>query len=499
MPAPVGGWNARDSLGEMPATDAVYLTNWFPATTECILRGGYTKYANGLPSQVETLMNYAGGASEKLFAISGGNVYDVTSGGAVGAASVTGLSNSRWEYTNIATPGGNYFYMANGSNTPYLYDGTNWTSITGVSAPAITGVTTTNLKCPILFKNRLWFVEKNSLRVWYLPTLSIGGAANSVDMSSVAQMGGYIVAIATWTVDAGTGVDDLLVAVTNHGEVIVYQGTDPSSSTTWSLRGVWRVGSPVGQRCMFKYAGDLLLISQDGVLPLSSALQSSRVNPRVALTDKIQYAVSDAVTGYGGNFGWQLIYFAQQNQLWLNVPIVAGSSQQQYAMNTITKNWCNYTGWEANCWCLYNDQPYFGGNGYIGKAWSGKSDDGAAVSATGLQAFNAFGSPGSLKRFTMSRPVFRSNGSPQILASINVDFDVGDSTAPLSFSATSYGVWDSGVWDAAIWGGDLSVLQSWQGANGIGYYGAPQVKAASSGLDVRWVSTDIVMESGAIL
>jgi hypothetical protein len=444
-------------------------------------------------------MNYAGGSAEKLLGIAGGAVYDVSSGGAAGAAVLSGLSNSRWEYSNIATPGGNYFYMANGLDTPYLYDGSTWKSITGVSTPAITGVTTTNLKSPILFKNRLWFVERNTLKAWYLPVLSVGGAANAIDMSSVAQMGGYIVAIATWTIDAGTGVDDLFVAVTNHGEIIVYQGTDPSSSTAWALRGVWRVGSPVGERCFFKYSGDLLLISQDGVLPLSSALQSSRVNPRVALTNKIQSAVSDSVTGYGGNFGWQLIYFAQQNQLWLNVPVSTGSSQQQYSMNTITGSWCNFTGWEANCWCLYNDMPYFGGNGYVGKAWTGKSDNGASVQATGLQAFNAFGSSGILKRFTMSRPVFRSNGSPQILAPINIDFDVSDSTAPLSFSPTSYAVWDSGAWDSSLWGGDLSVLQAWQGATGVGYYGAPQVKVASSGLDVRWVSTDIVMESGGIL
>ncbi len=112
LPAPVGGWNARDSLTSMAPNDAVTLTNWYPATTECVLRSGYTKHSTGITGQVETLMAYSGGATDKLFAIAGGKVYDVTSSGAVGAAVVTGLTNSRWGYTNIATSGGNFLSMA---------------------------------------------------------------------------------------------------------------------------------------------------------------------------------------------------------------------------------------------------------------------------------------------------------------------------------------------------------------------------------------------------
>ena len=185
-------------------------------------------------------------------------------------------------------------------------------------------------KSPIVFKNRVWFIEKNTLKTWYLPAAAISGAAAAHDMSAVAQLGGYIVAHATWTIDAGTGIDDFYVCVTSNGEVIVYQGTDPTDSTKWALKGVWQVGAPVGDRCLMKYAGDLLLISQDGLLPLSGALQSSRVNPRVALTDKIQPAVSSAVSEYGSNFGWDIIYYPKQNQLWLNIPTAENSTATQY-------------------------------------------------------------------------------------------------------------------------------------------------------------------------
>lgn len=493
LPAPVGGWNARDALPAMAPGDAVILENWFPATTEVALRSGYAKHATGITGQVETLMAYSGAATDKLFAIANGSVYDATATGAVGAAVLTGLTNSRWGYCNIATAGGNFLSMANGVDAPRNYNGSTW------STPTITGVTATKLRDPILYAERQFFIEDNSLKVWYLPVDSIAGAAAPVDVSSFMTKGGYIVAHGTWTIDAGNGVNDHYVIMTNKGQIIVYQGIDPTSTTTWSMVGVWDIGAPVGRRSLYKYAGDMLIICQDGVVPLSGALQSSRVQPRVAITDKIQYAISEAVTSYANNFGWQLMYVPTINQLWLNVPIQESQNQQQYAMNTITGSWCNYTGWSANCLEMFNDEPYFGGDGYVAHAWYGTDDDGNNITALGLQAFNNFNSAGRLKRFTMSRPIFRTDGAPAIYAGINIDFNTDAPTASLNFTPSTYSQWDSALWDAGTWGGALSILQNWQGLNGVGYYGAPIVKTAASGIQVRWVATDIVIEGGAIL
>ena len=498
IPSPVGGWNARDPLPSMGVADAVSLTNWFPMTTECRVRQGCSTWATGLPGQVESLFVYSGGNTEKMFAVASNAFYDVTSTGAVGAAVVSGLTNSRWQWANVATSGGNFMYVANGVNTPYLYNGTTWTSITGASTPAITGVTTTTLNNPITFKTRVFFIQNNSLKTWYLPTSSVGGAANPIDISAVCQLGGYIVDHLTWTIDAGSGVDDYYVIVTSMGEIVVYQGTDPSSSSTWALKGVWRLGHPVGGRCMFKLGGDVLLITQDGLLPLSGALQSSRVNPRVALTDKIQQAVSASVGAYGENFGWQLLYFARENMLIMNVPVQEGQSQVQYVMNTITKSWCDFSGWEANCWALYNDQPYFGGSGFVCQAWDGQSDDGDNINANALQSFNNYNSADQ-KRFTMMQPIFRSNGSPAIYSGLNMDFQVDLPASPLSFATPSYGVWDVGIWDVALFGGDLSVSQNWQGVSGVGRHAAIVMKTATNSIDTRWVSTTLVFETGGIL
>jgi len=492
VPSPIGGWNKRDAFGEMNENDAVTLVNVFPLPTKCIVRYGHTRFSTGLPAQVQSLFAYQSGTTNKLFAVSNGGIYDITAGGAAPAASVSGLSNSRWQYVNITTPGGSYIICCNGADNVRSFDGTNWAS------PAITGVTSSTLVNVNLFKNRLWFCETGTLKAWYLPTQSIAGAANALDVSAFCQHGGYLVAIGTWTIDAGYGVDDHLVLVTSNGEVLVYRGTDPSSASTWALVGVWWLGQPIGRRCFVKYKGDLLLITRDGLLPLSGALQSSRLNPRVALTDKIQFAISEATSSYGGNFGWCVLPYPQQNFLILNVPVTEGASQEQYVMNSITGAWTKFTGWSANCWEMLGDSIYFGANGYVGKAWNGNDDAGTAISFEALQAFNYFGSRGRQKRFSMFRPTFQSNGTPTIYGNVNVDFDQSMASPQLAINQQTGAVWDSGTWDVSLWAGDF-FSRIWNGVTGVGYCAAPNIRGSTSGVTLDWISTDFVMEPGGYI
>lgn len=495
LPAPVGGWNARDSLADMDEKDAVILENFFPSTTSVDLRGGYSQFATGFGAQVETIISYSGSTTNKLFGIAGGSIYDASAGGAVGAAAVSGLTNSRWQYVNITTAGGNFIEMCNGADSVYTFDGTTWTD----QSAAITGVTSSTLVNINLHKNRLWFVQNGTLKAWYLPVQSITGAAAAYDLSAFCPHGGYLMAMATWTMDAGYGIDDMAVFVTSNGDCLVYRGTDPSSSSTWALVGAFWIGSPIGRRCFVKYQGDLLIITQDGLLPLANALKSSRLDPRVALTDKIQKAISNAVTNYGSNFGWQVIPYPNENALVLNVPVNTNSRQQQYVMNTITGSWCNFTGWQANCFELYQDDLYFGGSNFIGKAWSTNADAGQAIATRGLQAFSYFGSPAKLKRFTMMRPTFYASSPPAVSGQINVDFDDSISTATLAAASAIGALWDTGVWDTAVWGAGLELSRLWQGAAGVGYCGAPNLKTNTNSIDLQWLSTDIVFEQGAII
>jgi len=479
----------------MDEKDAVILTNFFPSTTSVNLRGGFSKFSTGYPSQVETILAYSGSTTNKLFGISGTAVYDATAGGAIGAAALSGLTNARWQYVNIATPGGNFIEMCNGTDSVYTFDGTTWTAQSG----NITGVTSSTLIGINLHKNRLWFVQVGTLKAWYLPVQSISGAASALDLSSFCPHGGFLMAMTTWTMDAGYGVDDMAVFITSNGDCLVYRGTDPSSASTWALVGLFWLGSPIGRRCFVKYKGDVLLITQDGLVSLAAALQSSRIDPSASITYKIQDAIGNAVTSYGTNFGWGVIPYPKESALLLNVPISTNANQQQYVMNTITGAWCNFTGWQANVFEIYADFLYFGGNTFIGKAWNTYADAGQAIPTQGLQAFSYFGSPAQLKRFTMMRPTFYASSPPAVLGQINVDFDQSPPTAILASASAIGGLWDQATWDQGMWGAGLELQRQWQGASGVGYCGAPNVATNTNAIQLQWLATDVVMEAGAIL
>jgi len=573
--APIGGWNARDSVAEMNPLDAVELINWFPTPSDLTLRKGYSKFSTGMTGQVNTVMNYASPTSQKMFAAVGSKIFETTTSTAVEVLS--GQTNDKWQTVSISTAGGNFLVACNGADPVTVYNGTYWFSIattsTGAAISTITRGGSGNLTATVttatahglvtnnqvtvsgatptefngtyritvtgansftyvmatapatnativgsylptgitgadsstfihvnLYKNRLWFTQENSLKIYYLPVNSIAGASAEINFGGIARNGGYLQAMGTWTIDAGEGVDDYAAFATSMGELILFTGTDPSSPTTWALKGVWQLGQTFSRRCFYKFGGDLLLLTQDGLVPMAGALQSSRLDPRVNLTDKIFYAISLAADLYAINFGWEISYYAKQNMLIINVPTNDG--KQQFVMHTITKAWAQFTGINANCFVVHNDDLYFGGNGFVGKFYDTNADDDTNIVASVQQAYSYFDSRGQQKRFTLVRPILQvDNGNPAIVCGINVDFETTNATGSVTFNpaALSAGIWDTSVWDNAYWSGGLVINKVWQGVNGIGYAAGMYMKIATQDINVRWASTDYVMEKGGVL
>lgn len=379
------------------------------------------------------------------------------------------------------------------------------TTVTGIATPdvnfAITGVNPAVFINVAVFKSRLWFVEKNSTKVWYMPTLSIGGAAQSIELNSLFNRGGYLVAMGDWSLDAGYGMDDYAVFITSEGQVAVYQGTDPATAATWTLIGVYDIGSPIGRRCMMKYAGDLTIITQDGLLPLSKALMSSRVSTHEALTDKIQHIMSEYTDFYGANFGWETVVFPKQNMLIVNIPYQTDKSYQ-LVMNTISGAWSRFIGWNAHSWELHNDLIYFGGATAIYKAWDTQADNNTNIEYEAQQSFNYFGNHAQLKQVKMLRPIIATDGNPTILFGVNVDYSTTAPQGNPTFAPTTPipAEWDVALWDGVnVWGGEMTIKRDWQTAFGLGYCIAAHMKGASRYLNIRWLATDYLLDAGGVV
>ena len=498
-PAPTGGWNARDALAAMKPNDAIALENWYPKPSYVEIRGGYASHATGMTGNGKTLAVYnALSGGNKLFCATASGVYDVSSSGAVGAA-VASRTNGKHQKVNFGDGTSNYLILCNGVDKPLYYDGTTWTAVDSGTSPALTGIASTELICPWVFKGRLNFIQKASLSFWYLAAGAAGGALTEFDLSSQAARGGYLVAASNWTFDGGDGGDDYAVFVTSEGEVIVYKGTNPSDASAWAKVGTYFIGKPLGRRCLSKAGGDLLVITENGAFPLSAALQSASIDYKMALSFKIEDAFTTAGRSYGANFGWEAIVYPAQSALLVNVPLSEDGEHEQYVMNTITKAWCKFKEWDAETFEIYNGELYFASGTAVKKAWVGASDDGAEIIAYAKSAFSYLGS-NQLKQFKMFRPLLSINGALTFLTDIDIDFQDNPITGTTTYSTVSGATWDVSLWDESYWAAGLAVVKGWTSpAEHVGYAVAGKLKINTDSLTVQWFAVDYMYELGGVL
>lgn len=493
-PAPYGGWNARGNLANMPPTDAIQMDNVFPGVQEVALRKGCIDWVTGFGSNIKTLLAYSSSTTSKLFASTNTAIYDVTANGTVGA-SVTTCTSGFWSYVNFVTAGGKFLVMANGADAVKNYDGTSWTT------PAITGVTPANLFYVTTHQKRLWFVENASMNIWYLPVESIAGAAVQFPVGALFKRGGYVAAIGSWTVDSGAGANDQFVIVTSEGEIAVYLGTDPASSATWALVGVYDAPRPLGTRPLLDYGGDLLYLSRNGIIPISKLAQSVAIDRSNQVSYKIDGAFLDAAEGYSVNPGWQMTTHKARNLLVVNIPVSADTVAYQFVMNTITKAWCRFTGWNASCWATLGDDLYFAGGAKVSKAWQGTSDAGVAIQGTVVQAYSPLGSR-TQKNIALVRPNIGLSGAVQLAISLDADFRTFAGSTIISYVPTSSSsLWDVALWDAGIWDAGMAVVEPcWQTVPAeLGYLHSFRLQITTSISTFTWTSTDFAWKPAGIL
>lgn len=516
-PAPVKGINAYDSIVAMGDGFALVLRNFFAQPYGCQVRRGYVRHCEGLDGYVETLMSHNKGSGAKLYAATTGDgtscdLYDVTTPNVTPTALESGLLSARWQFANIANAAGVQLIAVNGADDMLWID--NSDTLNWISAGDGTTETIKNVD-PALFidvyshQKRLWFVEKDSSRAWYLPPDQVFGEATLFDPGINWVRGGYLNQIITWTIDDGNGADDHLAFISSEGEVSIYQGLDPAAVETWGLQGVYFAGAPVGRRAAVRYGGDIRLVTQNGMVSMSNLLKSTKVNPTENDDGRyIQQLISAAVSLAGDKFGWQPFVFPGANMFLLNVPI-SDTVFYQFAMNDITKAWSNFYGYNAHCWELHQQLPFFGGLGAVYRAWEQFTDDaviddtgkvtkGAQIRSEAQTCFSYFDGLGQQKHFKMVRPTILARGTFNLSLSANMDFKFDSPVAPNYFPTLEEGIWDESLWNSAIWAGGLDTFKSWIGVTGIGTAASLRLLLRTDS-ETYWASTDWLFETGGVM
>lgn len=502
FPAPIRGWVLNENLATVGPAGAKILDNWLCTPTGIRVRGGSVKYAT-LDAPITALFAYESTVS-KFFATTAAGIFDISAPASpttILTASVTGQTSGDYSAVQFGTAGGDFLYITNGSNAPQLFDGATFTAITGVSTPAITGVTTTKLSQCWSFASRMFFVETGTMTAWYLPVDSIGGAAQPFSLAGIFAKGGSLLFGAKWSLDAGDGLDDKCVFVSTEGEVAVYEGTNPGSAADWRKAGVYQMPKPLGKNAYTSAGGDLLIATTVGLIPISASIQSdlSAIESKAASARIDVYWRARA----SESTDWNIVKSNRSGVMYISQPSSTGSTT--LSVNLLTGGWSRITGWDTKCLGLYAANSYFGaGNNSVYLMDSSGSDDGAIYTAVYLGLHEALGAYGAFKTITQMRATFQATAEVMPQLSAQGDFNAELQSPPSSPSEYSDGGWDSGLWDDAEWDavGSVSTSSIWQGIGVSGAFLAPELQL-SFGItptpNIELVSIDAQFRVGAVV
>lgn len=544
VPAPVGGLNVRDSLASMPETDAIVLNNWWPEPYGCRARHGSIAWALNIPGGTGALAVRNASASElytfgdaEPVAAGEYGIYDIsnrqTISDPVPAPVYSGLTNPKPATLQTVNDAGAHLFFISGNGGPVIVkNDAGFTTLIMDSGPppgspaddTWYGGPGANTRQMTSHQGRLWATDCASSVGWYLPVDAIQGEWKPFDFGPQMTLGGSIWFITTWTIDDGNGAEDHLVVVTTAGQAIVYGGTDPSTIETWSLVGVYTVGEPVGgpDSCFVKVGGDLILLTQQGLVSMAMLLISTKVNNAVNAVNssKVQLLISTLATQVPNGKGWQTFFHPPSNLFIINVPPANEArplAQRQLAANLVTSAvpWTAFSDIPALMWAAFDNMPYFGtSDGRVYRAWTGWEDEvdlegnnGMPIATQAQQAYSYLDAPAIQKQVGMYRPGFLVDKEIIFGSVIEYDFRVRRLRVPNSNAGVDdFGTWalssspaiTDGIWDKNVWAGGIFPYRRWIQATGIGSAVSLRIVMASS-TDTLWVATDYSYKLGSIL
>ena len=525
MPAPMGGMNTSVPLSQMDPSQTIYTYNMRSTSYGLGLRPGYKEWCEPVPlgDGVKTIIAVNGIAGshidDRALAITSDGVYDITTQFGTPTKELdwpVKNADTGWcswlHFTPITGSGKAFIAACDLSNGYYLYDVAlnTWAIVNaGVAAGEINGADPRKFAFITVWKNRLWFVEKDSTVSWYLPVGQLTGTVVKFDWGPKLRTGGFLKGIYNWTLNGGLGVDDYLVGIGSEGDVLVYQGADPSDGVSFELHGTWQIGKqPRNKRVATEFGGDLLVASQYGILPMSRMVSGLPLDEESTyVTQQINSLYRVAFQDRIDAFGFEIKNMFALGGIYVIWPKVPGKQDVQLFYSLATKSWTVWTGIPA----LTSESCF--GKSYIGTldnrifTLEGGLDNDridplfepTAIPFSVLTAFSDLQAPATFKQMQLFRPLFIGDAPPAYSLDARYDYDISDANnVPVSTDVTP-GLWNIALWDVDVWGGGFVPNQPLRGAYGMGRTVAMVLRGNANSTSLILTGFDYLYSSGGLL
>lgn len=440
LPAPSGGLNLVDPIDQMEPQYALELVNIFPGAQAPSLRNGYDELCDtGTTSQLDTLATLPlADGTYKLVATNSTTIYEVSSGTASDITGTTVPTDGKWNTDTFA----HRLYMCNGVDNAQVYNGTTVTDIT------FTGPTLSSLINVSSYKERLYFVEKNSFKFHYGNTQAVGGSAlTQYDIQYFMKEGGFLLFAGSWTNQLASTSTDLFFACSSEGEILFYNGSSPADVTTpWGIVSKFKIGKPLGYRAFVRVDNDVWILTEQGIVPISALFT---LDPGRAL-ETVGRQINPLIQSYSKIVGfshmWQGKQWAQGDRVFIVIP-TGGSSSILGVYATETGAWTTYQFNDPGACislAIMDGSPYYASStGKVFEGETGFNDDGEAITFSGRLAFSFFGSRGNYKAFKDIRPLMRTLRGLRLSLGLDTNFQKITSLDTITTSSGTYTAWGS--------------------------------------------------------
>lgn len=453
MPPPSTGLDVVTPIDNMEPTSALELVNIFPGAGAPTVRLGYKQFANlGTSSPIRFMHEFPlQDGTARLIVAQDAKIYSVSSTGVVtNVSKVGGYISGAW---NKELFGGN-IYLANnsGSDAPQVL------TSAGVVAQDInaSGVTLANLCNVASYRERLYFIERNTMKAWYHKTaratlVSASAVLDSVDFQYIMRRGGYLLFTGSYTNQTAATSQDYFMAVSSEGEIVMYSGYSPDDPN-WSLVAHFVIGKPLGPKAFVRVNQDVWIITQQGIVPVSALFQ---MDPEQAL-NVVSYKINPLITQYATQVAlsemWNGFFWPAGRRVYITLPdSTSTSTLLVYSIDS--KSWTQfalYSGEHSVASCKYNNLPFYGSNtGIVYQGETGYADvvtassSGESIQFAARCAFSFYGSRGNYKAFKDIRPIIKAKRGLTLQLGLDTDFKRQSVVTSVTTPASTFTAWGS--------------------------------------------------------
>lgn len=374
VPAPTKGLNYKQAYPFMDPDTAISMSNLIPNGATVDVRGALRKWNTiSTASTLKGLFTYN---------CTDGNSYligyaEYTMGGTIHVQywDLTTESPRTFVDVDSAMPPGSfqepapmavnfngYLFCITGAAQAYettrIGPPTGGGVFTGADAVAALGSSTSlghTFSTIGVYKNRIYIGQGPTLWggghnqvILYSNTNQISGQipiGNQYDVSYLTKHGGKIIFCDSVTRQEGSLSQSLLAVVTENGEVLVFQGDYPGS-TTWAIVGYYVIPKPLGKRAFFYVGSSLYIITQAGIFSFADLTNNYGISSEIGFTSDYinnnfptyaSYALTlNSLTQ--GVTSWYGTFYPKENKIFIGYP-ESPSTYGMLVQDLTTKGW----------------------------------------------------------------------------------------------------------------------------------------------------------------